>query len=31
VGLTPDAFVRDFTRYVRWRGFRGGRVVRKPR
>ncbi len=31
VGLKPDAFVRDFTRYVRWRGFRGGRVVRKPR
>ncbi|HSP77826.1 MAG TPA: hypothetical protein VLQ93_04820 [Myxococcaceae bacterium] len=30
VGLKPDAFVRDFTRYVRWRGFRGGRVVRKP-
>jgi hypothetical protein len=31
VGLTQDAFVRDFTRYVRWRGFRGGRVVRKAR
>lgn len=28
IGLPPDAFVRDFTRYVRWRGFRGGRVLR---
>lgn len=27
IGLPPDAFVRDFTRYVRWRGFRGGRVL----
>ncbi len=27
VGLTPDVFVRDFTRYVRWRGFRGGRSL----
>jgi hypothetical protein len=26
IGLSPDAFVRDFTRYVRWRGFRGGRT-----
>ncbi len=26
VGLAPDAFVRDFTRYVRWRGFSGGRI-----
>ncbi|MCY1076688.1 hypothetical protein [Archangium lansingense] len=26
IGLSPDAFVRDFTRYVRWRGFRGGRI-----
>jgi hypothetical protein len=26
IGLSPDAFVRDFTRYVRWRGFRGGRA-----
>ncbi|KFA90119.1 hypothetical protein [Archangium violaceum] len=26
IGLSPDAFVRDFTRYVRWRGFSGGRV-----
>ncbi len=28
IGLPQDAFVRDFTRYVRWRGFRGGRVLR---
>jgi hypothetical protein len=27
VGLPPDVFVRDFTRYVRWRGFRGGRSL----
>ena len=27
IGLPPDAFVRDFTRYVRWRGFRGGRAL----
>jgi hypothetical protein len=27
IGLAPDAFERDFTRYVRWRGFRGGRVT----
>ncbi len=27
IGLSADAFVRDFTRYVRWRGFRGGRVL----
>ena len=26
LGLTPDAFARDFTRYVRLRGFRGGRL-----
>jgi hypothetical protein len=26
IGLSPDAFVRDFTRYVRWRGFHGGRA-----
>jgi hypothetical protein len=26
IGLTPDAFVSDFTRYVRWRGFRQGRL-----
>ncbi|HEX5746366.1 MAG TPA: hypothetical protein VFZ09_08980 [Archangium sp.] len=26
IGLPPDAFVRDFTRYVRWRAFSGGRV-----
>jgi hypothetical protein len=27
IGLSPDAFVRDFTRYVRWRGFRGLRAM----
>lgn len=27
VGLNPDAFTRDFIRYVRWRGFRNGRVL----
>jgi hypothetical protein len=26
VGLSPDLFVRDFTRFVRWRGFRSGRL-----
>lgn len=26
VGIGPDAFVRDFERFVRFRGFRGGRV-----
>jgi hypothetical protein len=30
IGLTPDAFVRDFTHYVRWRGFRGGRSLPRP-
>lgn len=30
IGLTPEAFVRDFTRYVRWRGFQGGRLPPKP-
>jgi hypothetical protein len=29
VGLAPEAFVRDFTRYVKWRGFRGGRLLLK--
>jgi hypothetical protein len=27
IGLSPDAFVSDFTRYVRWRGFRSGRAL----
>jgi hypothetical protein len=27
IGLHPDAFVRDFTRYVRWRGFRSTRAL----
>ncbi len=26
IGVSPDTYVRDFTRYVRWRGFRGGRL-----
>ncbi|MBM7115075.1 hypothetical protein I3V78_16085 [Archangium primigenium] len=26
VGLSEEAFTRDFTHYVRWRGFRGGRL-----
>ena len=30
IGLGPDAFVRDFTHYVRWRGFRGGRSLARP-
>jgi hypothetical protein len=27
VGVPSDAFIRDFTRYVRWRGFKGGRLL----
>ncbi len=27
IGVPPDTYVRDFTRYVRWRGFRGGRML----
>jgi hypothetical protein len=27
IGLPPDTFVRDFTHYVRWRGFRNGRAL----
>ncbi|PTL78146.1 hypothetical protein [Vitiosangium sp. GDMCC 1.1324] len=27
IGLSADAFSRDFTRYVRWRGFRSGRAL----
>ncbi|OJH40065.1 hypothetical protein [Cystobacter ferrugineus] len=30
IGLSPDAFVRDFTLYVKWRGFRGGRSLPRP-
>jgi hypothetical protein len=30
VGLAPDAFEREFLRYVRWRGFKGGRLIRRP-
>ncbi|HEX8435778.1 peptidase MA family metallohydrolase [Archangium sp.] len=27
IGVPPDTFVSDFTRYVRWRGFRSGRTL----
>ncbi len=27
IGVPPDTFVSDFTRYVRWRGFRSGRSL----
>ncbi|MFL5348188.1 MAG: peptidase MA family metallohydrolase [Hyalangium sp.] len=27
VGITPEAFLRDFERYLRLRGFRGGRLL----
>ncbi len=27
IGVSPDTFVSDFTRYVRWRGFRSGRAL----
>jgi peptidase MA superfamily protein len=27
IGVPPDTFVSDFTRYVRWRGFRSGRAM----
>jgi hypothetical protein len=30
IGLSPDHFVRDFTRFVRWRGFRSGRMLPAP-
>jgi len=26
IGISVEAFTRDFTHYVRWRGFRGGRL-----
>lgn len=29
VGLPPEAFIRDFDRYVLWRGFKGGRVLKR--
>ncbi len=31
VGIPPDAFLRDFERYLRLRGFRGGRLLRSPK
>jgi hypothetical protein len=30
VGISPDAFLRDFERYLRLRGFRGGRLLHAP-
>ncbi|MDC0715119.1 hypothetical protein POL68_42115 [Stigmatella sp. ncwal1] len=30
VGLPSEAFLRDFTRYVRLRGFKGGRLLQSP-
>jgi hypothetical protein len=30
VGLPPDTFLRDFARYLRLRGFTGGRKLRPP-
>jgi hypothetical protein len=30
VGLPPEAFLRDFTRYLRLRGFKGGRLLHGP-
>ncbi|WP_245919392.1 hypothetical protein [Melittangium boletus] len=27
IGISVEAFTRDFTHYVRWRGFRGGRLL----
>lgn len=30
VGLPPELFLRDFSRYVRLRGFKGGRILRAP-
>jgi hypothetical protein len=30
IGVPSDTYVRDFTRYVRWRGFRGGRLPPRP-
>jgi hypothetical protein len=30
IGVSPAQLLRDFERYVRLRGFKGGRVLRKP-
>jgi Family of unknown function (DUF6055) len=30
IGLPPENFLRDFARYVRLRGFKGGRLLRPP-
>ncbi len=30
VGLPPETFLRDFSRYLRLRGFQGGRILRPP-
>jgi hypothetical protein len=30
VGLPPETFLRDFSRYLRLRGFMGGRLLRRP-
>jgi hypothetical protein len=30
VGLSPESFLQDFTRYLRLRGFQGGRRLRPP-
>ncbi|WP_224367233.1 hypothetical protein [Hyalangium versicolor] len=30
VGIPPDTFLRDFARYLRLRGFRGGRLLHGP-
>jgi len=30
IGLPPETFLRDFARYVRLRGFKGGRLLRPP-
>lgn len=30
IGLPPDSFADDFKRYVKMRGFRGGRTARSP-
>jgi hypothetical protein len=30
VGIPPETFLRDFARYLRLRGFRGGRLLRAP-
>ena len=30
VGISPETFLRDFERYLRLRGFRGGRLLHAP-